>query len=412
MFLKWFLVLRWSRFFYAALFLWLFVLGRSQGSWDWVVKPFLGFSALLILQSWMARKDPEVGTKLSAVLIPLLLCYNLYKTIATYKPSLIELFPLTTRVVTRAPAHVDVRNSASATTQFFSDNCAGMLIRYATDSGDAEAASVGKEFDILSAKRRQGTFDEKRDGAHEQELFDRLTKLRNRSAELQKKINQCASGPADVTSSSPSAISLSAPGNNSKRLKIDSRKDQPDNDLSRTTTSSPKYTATDERQRRLDEFKSLVNTGIILDPIKRNVAILVTVSGPQSSVSPERSFYGHLPARCHFITGLFRREVVTHGYFDDIYDGDQEIRKLAITKSGVEALVLGRLNYTFRNSSSVATDVVCEIGFSYEVLTSSGGVAKSDSFRIVAPGFSESAALEQAIEKLAGEFSSRTLTAF
>jgi hypothetical protein len=62
-----------------------------------------------------------------------------------------------------------------------------------------------------------------------------------------------------------------------------------------------------------------------------------------------------------------------------------------------------RMPTSSRKASTVDSELVsCDMGLSYKVVNQSGNVIKSDSFQVTGPGFSESAALERAVQILAG----------
>lgn len=164
------------------------------------------------------------------------------------------------------------------------------------------------------------------------------------------------------------------------------------------------------REQRLAEFRTLLNP-VGLAAGKRNIAIMIAASGSASGFAPEQALYGHLkPDRGHLITDLFRQDLITRGYFNDLYQGDKELLKLATNASRVDYLILGRLNYSFRRGTHVDNDLVsCEITLSFKAINQAGDVVRGDSFRVVGPGFSENAALERGIELLSDQFYERIL---
>ena len=177
------------------------------------------------------------------------------------------------------------------------------------------------------------------------------------------------------------------------------------------TASSRTPIELDQRHRRLAEFQSVVNSRVNLVPGKRNVAIILVAANTGGNFSPQQAFYGYLRSEnAHVITDLFRHDFLTRGYFDDMYTGDPELLKIATTTARVDALILGRLSYSFRKGSAQDNELIsCDMALSYKVVDQSGNVVKSDSFPAIGPGFSESAALERAVELLANQFSERVL---
>jgi hypothetical protein len=320
------------------------------------------------------------------------LAHNL---VATIWPGFAKSFPLITEGVARRLVGEDVGVSSKL------DPCGAalqkLMAEYKFASEDAEAASFKKELDALTAARREGRFGPA-DELREKELFQKYKELIQRSVELKRMIQESGcSGedPSPVTSSPLTAkdnqqSAPSGPGG---------RANQP--------------IGHDARKERLEGFRAVVNSGVGLTPGKRNIAIVIQAPSAGGSLSPVESLYGQLRSDAHLITDLFRYDALTRGYFDDIYQGDPEMLRIATTTTRVDALILGRLNYTFRKGSAVDSELVsCDMGLSYKVANQSGDVIKSDSFQVVGPGFSESAALERAVQLLANRFSESALKNF
>ena len=179
--------------------------------------------------------------------------------------------------------------------------------------------------------------------------------------------------------------------------------------LASETLNQP--SAKTQRERRLEEFIPLLNTKVGLAAGKRNIAIMIASSGTMENMTPEQALYGHLQVEgAHIITNLFPQTLFTRGYFTDMYNGDPEMLRMATSSTRVDALILGRMNYGFAKGAAISNDLVsCEMALSCKVINQVGEVVKNDTFRVVGPGFSESAALERATELLATQFSERIL---
>jgi len=102
--------------------------------------------------------------------------------------------------------------------------------------------------------------------------------------------------------------------------------------------------------------------------------------------------------------------MIARGYFNDLYQDDKELVRLATSTARIDTLILGRLQYSFRNAAPIDKDLVsCDIIVSCKVINHDGDVTGSDSFRVVGPGFSNDAALERGLELLAAQFTQRVL---
>lgn len=161
----------------------------------------------------------------------------------------------------------------------------------------------------------------------------------------------------------------------------------------------------DKRQRRLNELKSMVNpTG----PMgQRAVAVLLesTLSGA------DQALYGRLKSdRNQLLTNVFRMDVFRSGLFEDLYQGDGEMLRTAVSAAQVGWMIIGKLQHSYRKTAQIDADLFsCELTLNVKLVNHSGVVVQSDMLRSVGPGFSESAALEHAAEALAAQFQERLL---
>jgi hypothetical protein len=168
----------------------------------------------------------------------------------------------------------------------------------------------------------------------------------------------------------------------------------------------------DEKERRLKEFKSLINKGVASYPDKPNVAMIIESKKTESGNSPDNTFYSLLRSeKINIILNLFKEESFkAKGYFREIYERDTGLLKQADALSKVDYLILGKLNYSFQKGGGIDRDLVsCNINLSYKIINKNAEVIKSDSIRVIGPGFSEDAAIERGLEMLSEQYSERIL---
>jgi len=165
----------------------------------------------------------------------------------------------------------------------------------------------------------------------------------------------------------------------------------------------------DPREQRRAALNGLLNS-VNLAQGKRNIAILIDTPNTNSGFAPDQALYGHLNRdKVNLITNLFRRDVIARGYFSDLYDGNKDMLQVAAA-SKVDYIILGRMQYSFKKAGQVDNDLVsCEITLNCKVVNQAGDVTGGNSFRVLGPGFSESAAIERGIELLSAQFSDRIL---
>ncbi len=167
-----------------------------------------------------------------------------------------------------------------------------------------------------------------------------------------------------------------------------------------------------ERERRLNEFKALINKGFTVQIDKPNVALVIEARRTESGLSPENTLYNLLKTdKANFILNLFEEESFkSKGFFREIYDGNTELLREAAALSKIDYLILGRLNYSLQKDAGIDRDLVsCNINFSYKIINKNAEVIKSDSIHVVGPGFSEDVALERGLEILSEKYSERIL---
>jgi hypothetical protein len=204
----------------------------------------------------------------------------------------------------------------------------------------------------------------------------------------------------------PKADSLKIPESLKKREDIKKPKDQ--------QLAMAKKPEIDEREKRLNEFKSIINQSVITYSDKPNIAMVIESLRTEGGLSPESTLINHLKKdKINIIDHFFKEAFKTKGYFREIYGGNTEILRQSDALSKIDYLIIGKIDYTFRKGSQIDRDLVsCNINFFYKVINKKGDIAKSDSINVIGPGFSEDAALERGLEMLAERHSDRIIKSF
>lgn len=167
-----------------------------------------------------------------------------------------------------------------------------------------------------------------------------------------------------------------------------------------------------EKERRLDEFNSLINETVTTYPDKQNVAMVIESSKTHNGISPEDLLYNLLKTeKVNIIINFFEEKAFkSKGFFREIYDGNTELLREADIFSQIDYVILGRIDYSFRKTGLIDKDLVsCDIAFSYKVINKNAQVVESNSISVIGPGFSEDRALERGLEILCEEYSNRIM---
>lgn len=373
------------RLLWYLAFVYIAVLGLREHSLRWIIAPLFSMGCLFIAQAYLTRRYPDFAPKLNAALTVLMIAYSVAFTIW---PEVVNNFPWTTAALSRAKTRLDIQKAL--TLDPGTARAQEVLMTYLRDSSDAEAEDIRKELDQLVQRRKTGTFTPA-DEQQELLVLGRYRRLAERTDAIRRLITEPVS--------TPRALENSATTVSPAVVKPTSSAGRP-----------PEPTAALRHEQRLAAFRTLLNP-IRLAANKRNIAILIETAGATSGIAPDQALYGHLNLdEANLITDLFRHDVITRGYFNDLYQHDKELLRLATSTSSIDALVLGRLNYSFRKGAQIDNDLVsCDITLSYEVINHDGDVTSSGSFRVVGPGFSNDAALERGVELLAEQFTQRIL---
>jgi len=167
-----------------------------------------------------------------------------------------------------------------------------------------------------------------------------------------------------------------------------------------------------EKERRLDEFNSLINKTVTTYPDKQNVAMVIESSKTNNGISPENLLYNLLKTeKVNVIINFFEEKAFkSKGFFREIYDGNTELLRKADVFSQIDYVILGRIDYSFRKTGLIDKDLVsCDIDFSYKTINKNGEVVESDSISVIGPGFSEDMALERGLEMLCEKYFNRIM---
>lgn len=166
------------------------------------------------------------------------------------------------------------------------------------------------------------------------------------------------------------------------------------------------------RERRLNDFKALVNRGITAIPGKRTIALVIDSQPQTGGVEPAQAFQGALRSdRASFASNLYRLDLLkAKGFFDELYQGDKELLGITASLSGVDYTLLGRLSHSFRKDSSLDANLIsCDLSLNCRIADRHGNVILSDSLSAAGPGFTEASALENAAQALSLRFRDQIL---
>lgn len=166
------------------------------------------------------------------------------------------------------------------------------------------------------------------------------------------------------------------------------------------------------RQARLEEFKALIHRGVGGVPGKTTIAMAMDAAPVGGGLSPDSAFYRGLRSdKAIFVSILARMDLLKgKGFFEELYQGDQELLRTAASISGADYLILGRLTSGFRRGASVDASLIsCDLHLSCRVANRTGTVVLDDSLSAVGAGFTEAAAVENAGRVLSANFLERVV---
>lgn len=150
-------------------------------------------------------------------------------------------------------------------------------------------------------------------------------------------------------------------------------------------------------------LKLLINQVPAIQAGKPNVAIVLKGSGSEgrSDLDSVTQIFSNSD-KIRYIPKYFKDgPFVSEGYFDDIFNGNTNMLRQANVFSKLDYLILGKVNYTFKKVSQFDQEMVsCDLKFNYKVINKDAHVTKSDTKSVVGPAFSESVALDRALEIL------------
>ena len=166
-----------------------------------------------------------------------------------------------------------------------------------------------------------------------------------------------------------------------------------------------------EKERRLNEFKSLINQSITISSDKPNVAFVIDSLRTEAGLSPDSVLINFLKRnKINIIEHYFKDAFKAKGYFREIFEGNTEILKQSDALFKIDRIIIGKIDYTFKKAVQIDRDLIsCNINLSYKVINRNGDIVKSDSINVVGPGFSEDEALQRGLEMLAERYSERII---
>jgi len=158
-----------------------------------------------------------------------------------------------------------------------------------------------------------------------------------------------------------------------------------------TTTTPLNQVTTLGTNRRLDEFKSLVNK-VKIDSSRKNIALVIDSTPPRSGFSPQLKLYGLCRnGSVNIIGNLFHEErFIRSDFFNEIYEGDTKLLKESGALHGIDFLLIGKLAYSFRKSGILDSDLIsCDMNLTYRIISREGRLIRSDHLRETGAGFTE-----------------------
>lgn len=133
---------------------------------------------------------------------------------------------------------------------------------------------------------------------------------------------------------------------------------------------------------------------------KQTMAVVVAVSQGDNFAAAEMLTGKLKSERFRFIS--VSRAVVTGIDLNKMYDGDATLVSKVTTATKTTRVIVGQANYSFRKSEVAGVAmVVCDLIFSYKVMNQNGDILGVDALLQHGAGFSNSGALEGAIDHLA-----------
>ncbi len=233
-----------------------------------------------------------------------------YTIVFTFWPFFVQQLPRTAAALIRQQSNQDSRIALDIDPGPLL-KAQQVLAKYREQALDADATAIGNGLEKLVDKRKAGTFGSD-DLKTEQDLLARYQRLVQQSNDLKRIIRQESPGPlsaqpavAIATVPSQSAAPNPSVETTPQIHASGGHRSKHGSDVAGIGFSVASPSKPDERQLRLDAFRSLVKTGVGLASGKRNVAIMILTSRPAGNSTPEQAFYGHLrPESINLITDL------------------------------------------------------------------------------------------------------------
>ena len=156
----------------------------------------------------------------------------------------------------------------------------------------------------------------------------------------------------------------------------------------------------------------MINQHVSISRDKPNVAMVIEVPDTEGGFSPKDALCDLLRrGNVNIIVNFFNEgEFKAKGYFSKIYNGDTKLLKEAGALSIVDYIMLGKLKYSCKKGSPLDPDLTtCNITFSYRIIGKDYSVIKSNSIKVVGPGFSEDASLQRGLEIISENYADEIL---
>jgi hypothetical protein len=193
----------------------------------------------------------------------------------------------------------------------------------------------------------------------------------------------------------------------SKRIERTEKESKKPNEVQPTPKEYPKKY---EKDKRLNDFRGLIDQHVLLssakDPNIGRVALVIESKNTGTGFSPGAALCTLFRNRkINVVENLFKEKLfIEMGFFEEIFGGNTGLLKETNALSGVDYLVLGKLNYSFEKGLSVDKDLVtCNVNFHYRVINKNGNVVRSDNINVPGADFSEDRALRRGLENLSDQ---------
>lgn len=187
---------------WAALFLWLMVLGPKADFWDWTW-PLVSAGSLLIVSEYLVQRYPSFGGKLAVTAIGLAFVFH---SLYSFLPWCRDNFRLLTFSIERRIRATELETAAQI------DPCLvearRQLLQYVWRMEDGEGRRLQLELNELVEKARRGDFREE-DRIRERQILVGLVELGARQSQFRSVIQRCEADSDLLSQVRPRGIVIS-----------------------------------------------------------------------------------------------------------------------------------------------------------------------------------------------------------